>query len=90
MDSSCSIIDPADKGINTHKNHPTILLIKQKLENACYFSFKEVSTSKTEKELRELNLNVFSTFGNIPTKILKQSSKSCSDALQNLLMFDCQ
>ena len=30
-DSSSSITDPADKAINTSKNHPRILLIKQKL-----------------------------------------------------------
>ena len=31
-----------------------------------------------------LNSNKVITFGNIPTKILKQSSKSCSDTLQKL------
>ena len=34
--------------------------------------------------MRELNSNKATTFGNKPTKILKQSSKSCSDTLQNL------
>ena len=60
------------------------MLIKQKLENVDHFSFKEVSISETEKQLRELNSNKTTTFGNIPTKILKQSSKSCSDTLQIL------
>ena len=60
------------------------MLIKQKLENVDHFSFKEVSISETEKELRELNSNKATAFGNIPTKILKQSSKSCSDTLQKL------
>ena len=35
-----------DKAINTYKNHPSILLIKQKLENEAHFSFKEVSISE--------------------------------------------
>ena len=60
------------------------MLIKQKLENVGHLSFKEVSISETGKELRELNSNEATTFGNIPTKILKQSSKSCSDTLQKL------
>ena len=60
------------------------MLIKQKLENVDHFSFKEVSISEVDKELRELNSNKVTTFGNIPTKILKQSSKSCSDTLQKL------
>ena len=34
--------------------------------------------------MRELNFNKATTFGNIPTKILKQSSESCSDTLQKL------
>ena len=59
------------------------MLIEQKLENVEYFSFKEVSMSEVEKELRELNSKV-TMFGNISTKILKQSSKSCSVTLQKL------
>ena len=34
--------------------------------------------------MRELNSNKLTTVGNIPTKILKQSSKSCSGTLQKL------
>ena len=34
--------------------------------------------------MRELSSNKATKFGNIPTKILKQSSKSCSDTLQKL------
>ena len=44
-----------DKAIKTYKNHLSILLMKQKLENVDHFSFKEVSISEIEKELRELN-----------------------------------
>ena len=53
--------------------------MKQELENMDHFSFKEVSISEIEKEWRELNSNEATTFGNIPTKTLKQISKSCSD-----------
>ena len=41
VDSRSSITDPVDKAINTYKNHPSILLIKQKLENEDHFLFKE-------------------------------------------------
>ena len=50
--------------------------MKQKLENVDHFLLKEVFISEIEKELRELNSNKATTFCNIPTKILKQSSKS--------------
>ena len=84
VDSSSSITDPVDKAIKTYKNRPSILLIKQKLENVDHFSFKAISISEIEKELKELNSNNATTFGNIRTKILKQSSKNCSDTLQKL------
>ena len=85
VDSSSSINDPVDKAINTYKNHPSIFLIRQKLENVDHFSFKMVYISEIQKELRELNSNkAATTFGNIPTKILWQISKSCSDTLQKL------
>ena len=58
--------------------------MKQKLENMGHFPFKEVSISEIEKKFRELNSYKVARFGNIPTKILKQSSKSCSDTLQKL------
>ena len=59
--------------------------MKQKLENVDHFSVKEVFISEIEKEFRELNLITANTLGNIATKILKQSTKSCSDNLQKLL-----
>ena len=84
VDSSCSITDPVDKAINTYKNHSSIFLIKQKLENEDHFSFKEVSIGGIAKELSELNSIKAITFDNIPSKVLKQNSKACSDTLQKL------
>ena len=57
--------------------HPSILLVKQKSENMDHF------LSEIEKEFMELNSNKETTPGNIPTKILKQSTKS-SDTLHKL------
>ena len=37
VDSSSSITDPLDKAINTYKNLPSVLLMKQKLENVDHF-----------------------------------------------------
>ena len=71
VDSSFSITDTVDKAINTYKNHPSILLIIQKLENVDNFTFKEFSISETEKELRKPNFNKTTTFDKMPTKILK-------------------
>ena len=84
VDSCFSITELVDKAINTYKSHPNIFRMKQKLENVDHFSFKEVSKIENKKELRDLISNKAIIFGNIPTKVLKQSSKSCSDALQKL------
>ena len=35
-----SITDPVDKAINTNKNHPSVLLIKQKIRKFGPFSFQ--------------------------------------------------
>ena len=58
--------------------------MKQKLENMSHFSFKEISKSEIEKNFRETNSCKVTTFGNIPTKLLKVNSKSCSDTLPKL------
>ena len=57
VDSTSSNTDPVDKATKTCKNHPKILLIKRTFVNVDYFSFKEVSVSEIELELRELNSN---------------------------------
>ena len=78
VNSSCRTTDPADKALNTYnRNHHNILLMKQKFENGDHFLFKVVYISETEKELRELNSNKVTTFGDI-------STKRCSDTLQKL------
>ena len=46
--------------------------MKQKLENLDNFSFKEVSISETEKELREVNSDKASTFGKLKFKFQTQ------------------
>ena len=47
--------DPVNKAISKYKNHPSILLIKDKIRNPESFSFKEASLSDIEKELRNFN-----------------------------------
>ena len=73
-----------NKAISKYKNHPSILLIKDKIKNPASFSFREASLSDIEKELRNLNTKKASTFGNIPPKILRASKESCSETLVEL------
>ena len=71
--------DPVNKAITKYKNHPSILLIKDKIRNPAPFSLKESSLSDIEKELRNLK-----TFGNILSKILRANKESCSETLAEL------
>ena len=75
--------DPANKTISKYRNHPSILLIKDKIRNPASFSFKEASLSDIE-ELRNLNIKKPSTFGNIPPKILRAIKESCSEIVAEL------
>ena len=77
-------LDPIDKAIQKYKFHPSILLIKSKVDKLTPFSFCKTTSLEIEKEIRDLNSNKATTHGNIPTKILKQSSEACKESLTNL------
>ena len=75
---------PVNKAISKYKNHPSILLIKDKIRNPASFFLKEVPLSDIEKELRNLNTKKASTFGNISPKIWRASKESFSETLAEL------
>ena len=76
--------DPVNKAISKYKNHPSILLIKDKIRNPASFSFKKNSLSNIEKGLRNLNTKKASIFGNTPPKVLRASKENCSETLAEL------
>ena len=49
------MLDPVNKAISEYRNHPSILLIKDKIKYPALYSFKESSLSDIEKELRNLS-----------------------------------
>ena len=51
--------DPVNKAISKYKNHPSILLIKDKIRNPESFSFKEASLSDIEKEFQYKKKRVY-------------------------------
>lgn len=76
--------DPIDIAIKKFEFHPSILKIKEKVRPIS-FSFNEVDLSDVEKELQNLNIKKVTTFNNIPSKHLKQSSDICSPILLNII-----
>ena len=81
---SNEIEDQVKKAIFKYKNHPSIILIKNKITVPELFAFTEASVSDIEKELSNLNAKKASTFKNITPKVLKASIESCSEVLTKL------
>ena len=72
-DESNEIEDQIKKAIFKYKNHPSSILIKNKITVAELFVFTETSISDIEKESSNLNTKKTSTFQNIPPKVSKAS-----------------
>ena len=65
--------------------HPSILLIKSKINTSNTFSFTETETDDVNKEIRSLNSKKSGTQNDIPSKIFKKCTSSASPVLQKLL-----
>ena len=67
-DESNEIENQVKKAIFKYENHPSIILIKNKITVPELFAFTEASVSDIEKELSNLNVKKASTFKNIHQK----------------------
>ena len=76
---------PVDKAICKYKFHPTILLIKGKLENQSLSSFQLISKFDMEKEIQNIDLKNATTKNIIPPKKLKVSCSTSAENIQNLI-----
>ena len=70
--------------IEKYKDHPSIKMINENVSFESRLSFKEIRESDIEKEIANLNSKKVGTFGNIPTKVLKDSSNICNSILQEI------
>ena len=76
---SGNLSDPVDKAIFKYKFHPSILLIKSKLENQKIFLFQSISKFDiSNNDLKKVTKNT------IPPKILKISCNISAETLHNL------
>ena len=64
--------------------HPSILLIKNKIGNEKSFKLEAISVSDIAKEIKTINPKKATHFGNSPPKILKLSSDTATNTLQEL------
>ena len=75
--------DPVDIANKKFETHPSILNIKENIEYSM-FSFNEVDLSDIEMALKNVNSKKASTFKNITSKPLKQTTDICSESLLNI------
>ena len=83
--NSRNIVDPIDRAIEMYKYHPRIILIKEKVDNQNKFSFEQVSLCDIVQEIKNINPKKSSIINSILLKVLKISSETTANVLQNLL-----
>ena len=67
-DSSCT--DPITTIIKRYENHPSVLMIRQRMPKDRSFSFQEVKLNDVLKELSKLDKSKANPSESIPTKIV--------------------
>ena len=88
ISSTEGVSDPIDSAIIKYSNHPSIRKIRNFAQNDDSFKFQKVSLEQMHTEIGRLNPKKVTTFKNIPAKVLKSSSKICSESMQ-LIFNDC-
>ena len=82
ISSTEGVSDPIDSAIIKYSNHPSIRKIRNFAQSDDSFKFQKVSLEQMHTEIGRLNPKKVTTFKNIPAKVLKSSSKICSESMQ--------
>ena len=64
---------PVLNAINKYKNHPSVVMIRDKIDLHSQFSFSVITYSEVLKKTKNLNISKTSQQTDIPEKILKQN-----------------
>ena len=88
VDINCNYMNGVDIAIHKFNDHPSIKIINEKVRFESRFSFKEVSNLDIEREISHLNTKKVGTFGNILTKVLKESSNVCNSTLKDIWNYE--
>ena len=79
-----NVSNPVEIAIRKFENHPSVQAIKQNISVNKDFYFSNTEVSDILKETTALNNKKNGTFGNIPTKLLKEVSDICAPALNDI------
>ena len=88
MNTNARSKDGVEAAIENYNSHPSVKIINENVSFESCFSFKEILESGTKKEVSNLNSKKAGTFGNIPTKVLKDSSDISNSILQNIWNYE--
>ena len=79
-----NLSNPVDIAIKKFENHPSVQAIKQNISVNKNFYFPNTVVSDILKETTALNNKKNGTFGNNPTKLLKEVSDICAQVLNGI------
>ena len=68
------IDDPVLKAIKKYEKHPSIKMIKEKMEQSKTFTFKKPNRAEIKKNIRKLDISRACQENDIPTKIIKEKT----------------
>ena len=79
-----NLSNPVDIAIRKFENYPSVQVIKENISVNKDFHFSNTEVSDVLKESTALSNKKNGTFGNIPTKLLKEVSDICTPALNDI------
>ena len=79
------IRDPLDIALTKYESHPSIKLIKERVQVEHTFEFEHVSLQEVMVQLHKLNPKKSCPVGSLPTKLLKEHFDIFGVQLQNLI-----
>ena len=84
LSAAKNLCNPVEIAVRKFENHRSVQAIKQNISVNKEFYFSNTWVSDILKETTALNNKRNSTFGNIPTKSLKEVSNICAPALNDI------
>ena len=85
MTATNEIKDPLDVALTKYKSHPSVKLIKERVQVEHRFEFEHVSLQEVVVQLHKLDPKKSCPVGSLPTRLLKEHFDVFGVELQNLI-----
>ena len=89
MDTSL-IDDPVLKAIKRYEKHPSIKMIKEKMEQTKTFTFKKPNRAEIEKNICNLDISKAGQENDIPTKIIKENCEIFAEFIESNFSYNIE